>query len=75
VLLTSYRYTKIGVDVINSTHAQQLNLEAALQSFVLLQNDGGVLPFTRGKKTLLLGPHTQSKRDLMSVRRRCALML
>jgi len=35
-------YTKIGAEAVNSTAAQQLNLEAALQSFVLLKNRGGV---------------------------------
>jgi hypothetical protein len=75
-------YTKIGAEAVNSTAAQQLNLEAALQSFVLLKNDarkgvpsGGaldssaavpVLPFTKGKKTAILGPHVFSTRDLMS---------
>ena len=33
---------------------------------MLLKNDGGVLPFTKGKKTAVLGPHVHSTRDLMS---------
>ena len=33
-------YTSIGDESINSTAGWQLNLEAALQSFVLLKNDG-----------------------------------
>jgi hypothetical protein len=84
---------------VNSTFAQQLNLEAALQSFVLLKNDkraakevgdaeattdlavnaaGGdtstltaeavskVLPFAKGKRTAIVGPHVHSTRNLMS---------
>eukprot|EP01047_Picozoa_sp_COSAG01_P003232 COSAG01_NODE_94_length_26962_cov_9.110933_16_plen_405_part_00 len=52
--------------MVNSTASQQLNLEAALQSFVLLKNTGGVLPFKKGKKLAVLGPHVFSTRDLMS---------
>ena len=37
-------YTKIGAEAVNSTFAQQLNLEAALQSFVLLKNDAPASP-------------------------------
>ena len=59
-------YSLIGEEAVNSTSAQQLNLEAALQSFVLLKNDNNILPLQRGKKTALLGPHVNSKRDLMS---------
>ena len=59
-------YTSIGEEGINSTAGWQLNLEAALQSFVLLKNDGDVLPMKKGKKTAILGPHVHSTRDLMS---------
>lgn len=64
--LVNQPYTKIGAEAVNSTAAQQLNLEAALQSFVLLKNDNAVLPIVKGKKTALLGPHVFSTRDLMS---------
>ena len=50
-------YAKIGIEAINTTHTQQLVLEAAQQSFVLLKNDDNTLPFTRGKKTAVLGPY------------------
>ena len=59
-------YTSIGAEAVNSTQSYQLNLEAALQSLVLLKNTNQVLPLVRGKKTVLLGPHVHSKRDLMS---------
>eukprot|EP00656_Telonema_subtile_P053359 TRINITY_DN7716_c0_g1_i1.p1 TRINITY_DN7716_c0_g1~~TRINITY_DN7716_c0_g1_i1.p1 ORF type:complete len:526 (-),score=141.07 TRINITY_DN7716_c0_g1_i1:109-1686(-) len=59
-------YTKITADAVNSTAAQQLNLEAALQSLVLLKNEAKTLPFKKGVKTAVLGPHVLSQRDLMS---------
>ena len=44
-----------GAD-LNSSHAQQVAYEAALQSFVLLKNDGAALPFTAGLKLAVVGP-------------------
>ena len=64
--LANQPYSKIGAEQINSTFSQNLNLQSALQSFVLLKNNNNILPMTRGKKTVLLGPHVHSKRDLMS---------
>jgi beta-glucosidase-like glycosyl hydrolase len=66
--LDNQPYSKIGVDVINSTAHQQLTLEAAEQSFVLLKNDDNTLPFstTSGGKLAVLGPHVNSTRDLYS---------
>ena len=43
--------------MVNSTYSQALNLDGALQSFVLLKNDKNVLPMQRGKQTVLVGPH------------------
>jgi len=51
---------------VNSTFGQQLNLEAALQSFCLLKNEAQTLPMKKGKKTAIIGPHVNSRRDLMS---------
>ena len=48
--IESQPYTKIGEEAINSTASQQLNLEAALQSFVLLKNEESTLPMKKGKK-------------------------
>lgn len=56
----------LGAEAVNSTHAQQLNLEAALQSFVLLKNDEKTLPLSPDMKTAVIGPHVLSTRDLMS---------
>ena len=39
--------------------------EIARKSFVLLKNDGGVLPLKAGKKIALVGPLVKSKSDLL----------
>lgn len=58
-------YTQIGVDSINTTASNDVVLDAALQSFVLLRNDDNTLPLTpHTVKTCLLGPHVTSQRDL-----------
>lgn len=64
--LKGQTYTKITADSINSTEHQQINLEAALQSMVLLQNPSSVLPLRRGKTIAVIGPHAVSHRDLLS---------
>lgn len=58
-------YTTIGASAINSTEHQAANLDAALQSMVLLQNTG-VLPLRQGKTIAVVGPHAVSHRDLLS---------
>ena len=57
-------YTQIGADVINSTAHQAINLDAALQSIVLLKNNG-ILPLKPGLKLAVVGPHAFSQRDLL----------
>jgi xylan 1,4-beta-xylosidase len=60
-------YTKIPFDTINSEEAIASNLQAARQSLVLLQNGRGnapILPFRKGVKLALIGPHTQTQKDL-----------
>eukprot|EP01059_Diplonema_ambulator_P004196 TRINITY_DN138_c0_g3_i1.p1 TRINITY_DN138_c0_g3~~TRINITY_DN138_c0_g3_i1.p1 ORF type:complete len:773 (+),score=261.21 TRINITY_DN138_c0_g3_i1:45-2321(+) len=59
-------YTQIGAEAINATLHQQINLEAAQQSFVLLKNTNNVLPIGTSKKLAIVGPHIVSQRDLMS---------
>jgi beta-glucosidase len=46
----------LGLADMNSSHSQQVAHEAALQSFVLLKNDGGTLPLTLGAKVAVVGP-------------------
>ena len=59
-------YTKIGPEAINSTAHQEANLDAALQSMVLLKNEGGVLPLSAPGSIAVVGPHAVSHRDLLS---------
>ena len=60
------RYTKIPFDTINSESSQAAMLEAARQSPVLLKNGNGkaILPLKKGQKLALIGPHTQTQKDL-----------
>lgn len=67
-------YTKIGSEAVNSTESHRLVLDAALQSLVLLKNDG-ILPLKRGMKLAVVGPHVISTRDLVSPLPRFYLLL
>jgi len=58
-------WTSITVNSINSTLHQQVSYEAALQSFVLLKNDG-VLPLMKGKRIAVLGPQAVARYGLLS---------
>eukprot|EP01061_Rhynchopus_euleeides_P033067 TRINITY_DN551_c0_g2_i1.p1 TRINITY_DN551_c0_g2~~TRINITY_DN551_c0_g2_i1.p1 ORF type:complete len:785 (+),score=247.55 TRINITY_DN551_c0_g2_i1:81-2435(+) len=70
-------YTKIGSEAINSTAHWKTNLDATLQSLVLLKNANSTLPLTatnaakwtpaKSKINLsLIGPHLDSQRGLLS---------
>ncbi len=61
-------YTKLGAEVVNASSHHAMVLEAALQGMVLLQNHRSVLPFERGRRVAVLGPHVNSTRDLFEVR-------
>eukprot|EP00051_Salpingoeca_urceolata_P002175 m.47862 g.47862 ORF g.47862 m.47862 type:complete len:851 (-) comp11951_c0_seq1:94-2646(-) len=63
--LDEVSWTKITTDVINSTAHQQIQYEAALQSFVLLKNDGG-LPLKTGSSVAVLGPMGETRAGLLS---------
>jgi len=56
--------TRIGAEAVNSSAHQAINLDATLQSIVLLKNQG-VLPLSAGRKLAVLGPHSISTRDLI----------
>ena len=61
------QYTKIPFETINSESAQASSLQAAIQSLVLVKNGAvgkPVLPLTKGLKLALIGPHTQTQKDL-----------
>eukprot|EP01079_Euglenida_sp_SAG-EU17-18_P000529 gene529-377_t len=49
-------YAKIDATVLGSPGNQQLSLEAARQSIVLLQNTGNILPLHKGGHVAVLGP-------------------
>ena len=45
---------------INSAASQASNLLATQSSMVLLKNDGATLPFPKGKKIAVIGPHANA---------------
>ena len=49
-------WTTLDESALNSSHAQRVAYEAALQSIVLLKNSGGALPLGRGGKLAVVGP-------------------
>ena len=53
------------MDDINTTFAQQVVREAALQSMVLLKNENNMLPLKRGSHIAVVGPMSNNQ-DLMS---------
>eukprot|EP00164_Ancoracysta_twista_P003087 GFYU01004121.1.p1 GENE.GFYU01004121.1~~GFYU01004121.1.p1 ORF type:complete len:789 (-),score=304.22 GFYU01004121.1:39-2405(-) len=64
--MDSVEWTSITADSINSPEHQQIQHDAALQSFVLLKNDNNILPFTAGKNVAVVGPHASSTDGLLS---------
>lgn len=58
-------WQSLGIEQLNSTAHQQLNFEAAAQSFVLLKNDGG-LPLKKGANVAVLGPMSNTRAGLLS---------
>jgi beta-glucosidase-like glycosyl hydrolase len=63
-------YAHLSEKDLDTPSTRKLNLEAAVQSMVLLKNDavGGtpVLPIKRGAKLAIIGPHFNSTQDLLS---------
>ncbi len=59
-------YFNLGIDDIDTAQHQQLALEAAQQSIVLLKNDDGVLPIKAGSKVAVVGPHYNATELLLS---------
>jgi hypothetical protein len=53
-------WAHIPLDIVNSTEHQQVLHEAALQSYVLLKNNGA-LPLRMGSKVAVLGPQAFSR--------------
>ena len=65
-VINSPRQPRYGLQDINSSLHQQISYEAALQSFVLLKNDGPVLPIRQGSSVAVVGPHSMSRSQLFS---------
>ena len=55
-----------GINRIDSEEHRVVAKEAALQSIVLLKNNGGVLPLRRGIKIALVGPHVEARGVFLS---------
>jgi beta-D-xylosidase 4 len=50
-------YWHVSPDVVNTAESQAFNLFATQSTFVLLKNDGPILPIPRGKNIAVIGPH------------------
>lgn len=60
------QYFNYGIGDIDTPAHQQLALEAAQQSIVLLKNKDKVLPLSTGKKIAVIGPHVNATVNLIS---------
>ena len=60
-------FDKIEYSVVDSKTMQELNLEAAEKSIVLLKNDNGILPLDKNKiKTIgVIGPNANNRKALV----------
>ena len=59
-------WTSLGAETINSTAHRHTQYEAAVQSLVLLQNEGGALPLKPGVHVAVLGPQAMSREGMLS---------
>ena len=59
-------WSGIGTDRIGSAAHQQVNYQAALESFVLLKNSHSTLPIPAGKKLAVVGPSAVADFGLLS---------
>lgn len=59
-------WSQIGTDVINSTLHQSIQMDAALQSFVLLKNSQNVLPIKKGSTVAVVGPMGVTRFGMLS---------
>jgi len=62
----SDKYFTLGSEAIDSPAHQQLALEAAQQSIVLLKNEGQLLPLQPGQTLAVIGPHFNATEVLLS---------
>ncbi|WP_239538341.1 glycoside hydrolase family 3 protein [Dyella mobilis] len=57
-------YARIGMDQVDSPAHQQLALQAAIESMVLLKNDHDVLPLHKGMRLAVIGPNADTVETL-----------
>ncbi|XP_035826175.1 xylan 1,4-beta-xylosidase [Aplysia californica] len=59
-------YAQLSMDQIESAEHQQVALTAAMKSFVLLKNEGGILPLKKGdfSKVAIIGPMANNTRQI-----------
>ena len=62
----SQPYFNLGIEDIDTPAHQQLALEAAQQSIVLLKNDAQTLPLKPGSNIAIVGPHFNATQLLIS---------
>ena len=62
----SVPYARIPYDVVDCAEHRALSLKAARQSVVLLKNAGGLLPLSKGLKTVaVIGPNADARQVLL----------
>ena len=60
------RYAQISPDVVDSAGHRKLSLEGARRSVVLLKNDGGLLPLSKGLRSIaVIGPNADARQVLL----------
>jgi len=58
-------YWHVSPSQIATPQAKDLNLLSALESMVLLKNEGKILPFPTGKSVAVIGPHSNAREALV----------
>lgn len=58
-------YWSTPLAAVNTPASEDANLRATLSSMVLLKHDGSTLPFARGKRIAVIGPHANASAALV----------
>ena len=58
-------YWHTPLTAVNTPASEDANLRATLSSMVLLKHDGSTLPFARGKRIAVIGPHANASAALV----------
>jgi beta-glucosidase-like glycosyl hydrolase len=59
-------WNALGLESLNSSEHRQISYDAALQSLVLLRNDGTALPLRVGSRVAVVGPQSTARGALLS---------